>query len=204
MTLSYLMSILKPLFFGIIAALLALVFEIIFSFIPGFNFKTLFQQLSWILIILILIEESIKILFVWKNFSAFAKILSKYQMFCQSLLVGLGFAITEIIIFLPEKSGELRYLILYLGVFAVHIGTTGLIGYFLIKSEKVNFWTFLRILPIAFGCHFIFNLFSIYIASSWIIAIFIFILAFFVVLAGFRISISQKTYTQTEDLQNKI
>ena len=194
------MQILRSLFLGIIAALLALILEIIFSFTPGFSFKILFQQASWILVAVVLIEELFKLAFIWKNFSLNANVSSKLQIFFQSLFIGLGFAITEATLkfftLLPEEASNPNFYLPILCTIVIHIGISGLMGYFLVGAKKLNFWTFFQILLVSFGWHFLFNFFVIYSVSPWLISIFLVLLGFFVVLAGLRINASQKTYAQ--------
>jgi hypothetical protein len=190
------MSILKPFFFGIFSALIALVFEIAYSFTPGFSFKILSQQTSLILVAFIIIEELAKFSFIWKNVSVSVEKFTKFQIFCQSLLIGLGFAITESALkssaLLPKELGEPSSYFPFFGAFIIHIGTSGLMGYLLISAKKINFWTVSQVLLVAFGWHFLFNFFIINAVNPWLIAIFLLILGFFVVLAGFKIVVMHK------------
>lgn len=194
------MKILRPLFFGIIAASLALVFELFFSLTPNFESEILFQKVSWILVIFVLIEETIKLAFVWKNFSVSIERISKLQIFFQSLLIGLGFALTEAALktsgLLPGESINFTSYVPFFGAIIIHIGTSGLMGLFLIKAKKINLWKFFQILFVAFGWHFLFNFFEIKAVNSWLIWIFLLTLILFVILAGFRINNQQKTYAQ--------
>jgi len=190
------MNILKPFFLGIFSALIALVFEITYSFTPGFSFEILFQQTSLMLVAFVVIEELAKFSFVWKNFSVGTGKFSKLQIFCQSLLIGLGFAITEATFkaydLLPGGLGESSLFLLFFGAIIIHIGTSGLMGYLLVNAKKINFWFFPEVLLIVFGWHFLFNFFVIKAVNSWLIASLLLVLGFFVILAGFKIATSQK------------
>ena len=194
------MKILRPFFLGIIAALLAFVFELFFSFSLTFESDLLFQKVSWILVIFVLIEEIIKLAFVWKNFSVSINKISKLQIFFQSLLIGLGFALTETAIktsgLLPGESNNLSSYIPFFGAIIIHIGTSGLMGYLLIRAKKINLWTFFQIMLVIFGWHFLFNFFEIQTVNPWIMLVFLLSLGLFVALAGFKIATFQKTYTQ--------
>ncbi len=194
------MQILRPFFLGILAAILALVLELFFSFSSALESESLFQKVSWILVVFVLIEEIIKIAFIWKNFSASINKISKLQIFFQSLLIGLGFALTEAALktsgLLLGESRNFTSYIPFFGAIVIHIGTSGLIGFLLTKTNKVSPWTFLQMLLIAFGWHFLFNFFEIQIVNPWIMLVFLLSLGLFVVLAGFRIATFQKTYTQ--------
>jgi RsiW-degrading membrane proteinase PrsW (M82 family) len=194
------MQILRPFFLGILAAILALVLELFFSFSSTLESESLFQKVSWILVVFVLIEEIIKIAFIWENFSASINKISKLQIFFQSLLIGLGFALTEAALktsgLLLGESRNFTSYIPFFGAIVIHIGTSGLIGFLLTKTNKVSPWTFLQMLLIAFGWHFLFNFFEIQIVNPWIMLVFLLSLGLFVVLAGFRIATFQKTYTQ--------
>jgi hypothetical protein len=193
------MELLRPFFFGIIAASLALVFELVFSFTPNFDSELLFQKVSWILVLFVLIEELIKLAFVWKNFSTSKNNLTKLQIFFQSLLIGLGFALTEAALktsgFLPEEFKNITSYFPFLGATIIHIGTAGLMGYFLTNAKRITLWTFLQILFLSFGWHFLFNFFEIHSFNFWLISIFLLILSLFIVLAGLKLAALQKTYT---------
>lgn len=194
------MLILRSFFLGILAALLALVFEIIISFIPGFSFRLLFQQASWILVALVLVEELLKLVFIWKNFSLNKARVSELQIFYQSLFIGLGFALTEatlkFLALLPnEINGQYFYLPILCAIL-VHICLSGLMGYFIFNAKKLNFLIFLEIMFFSFGWHFLFNFFVIYFFGYWPIAILLISLILFVFLAGYKTTAHQDTYTQ--------
>jgi RsiW-degrading membrane proteinase PrsW (M82 family) len=190
------MLILRSLFWGILAASAALVLELVFLMGSGEPF--LFQQISASLIILVLIEEFLKIILIWKNFSLNFQKSSGLQILFQSLSFGLGFALTETILgffaFSPDNHFELATLLPFLGSILLHIGTAGLIGSILVLSKKTTFLTFWKIFLLCSVWHFLFNFFKIQNDDSCLSLILAFFLIFIVIISGFRIFFSQKTY----------
>ena len=132
------MSIIKPLFLGILTAFFALVIELSFPiFFTGSAQTYFFAQISLIMIISVFVEESLKYAVICKSFSALEK---KKEIFFSSLLLGAGFAGTEILLDIWGGLNILQSSSLYLlGIFGVHIITAGFSGYLLSKKQNIYF-----------------------------------------------------------------
>ena len=121
-------SNIKFFFWGVIAAAGALVLETIISIInPALispNFET---QLGVTLVILVLIEEIFKFIFVWKMATQTPE---KDHLFFQAFLIGLGFSATEIILnFIGYPQFSFFFLSVYTSLFLVHTVATLVYGY---------------------------------------------------------------------------
>ncbi len=193
------MLFLRSLFLGIIAALMALILELIFSFLPGFSFESFSREISWFLAVFVLIEELLKISFIWKIFSLDGKKNSPLSFFFQAIFVGLGFALTEALLeiygLLPQKSDLLGSFLPLLGAIAIHIGVSGFIGFLLVKAQTITFRIFSQVIIVTFSWHFLFNLFVIRGEVRWT-ALLLLGMVFFLALAALKIVWQQKTYAQ--------
>lgn len=209
------MSFLKSFFFGVIAAFIASVLEVLFLLAPDFDFNSLFREVSWILVFFVLIEELLKIAFLWKIFSETNKNTSKMILFYQSIFLGLGFALAETLLkifsALYENSLQPFSYPTFFGAILIHLITSGLIGYLMIKiflsnqnlaeknslKNKVFLYVkFLGVLLISFTWHFLYNCLIIYTISFFIISVFLLASLVFIVFLSSRIATYQKTYAQ--------
>lgn len=135
-------------FEGIIAALGALILELAFPFfdIPANSASLIFIFLS------VAIEEIIKYAFVFNNY---LKLELKEKIIRNSFFIGLGFASAEV--FLKQLSFEKATVLPILGVFLVHLFTTTLAGFFLLRKYKQFSLLTFKILFLNILLHFIYN-----------------------------------------------
>jgi len=153
------MRFIKPIFLGSIAAGGALVFELLAqSFFPDANFSTAALSLNIILILIIaaVIEEFFKLLVIYK--SLFLQKNNDREFLYSALLLGFGFALTEIVISnyssLPQNPNLYFGL---LGIILVHTFLAGFIGYLLLKIRTGKIAVFTAILLAATALHFAYN-----------------------------------------------
>jgi RsiW-degrading membrane proteinase PrsW (M82 family) len=174
------MRVIRPTFLGIIAAIFTLILEIVFSFFQELDFNFLFETVSWASVLFIFIEEILKIFIIWKNYSDTKEKNSPQEILCESWLIGFGFSIVEIwLIFLSSLSPiNFSDSFSLLGIALVHIGTSGFIGFLLIKKPSLkNFRTLALLLLIPIAFHFFYNFLIIYSFNFW--PILLFLLLFF-------------------------
>ena len=149
----------KPIFLGIIAAGGALVFELLStSFFPAENFSisTLSVTVVVFLIIAAAIEEFFKLLVIYK--SLFLKKNNDREFLSSALLLGLGFALTEIAVSnYFGLSGNPNLYLGILGIILVHTVSAGLIGYLLLKIRAGIFTLLAVVLLAATLLHFAYN-----------------------------------------------
>jgi len=161
------MRFLKPFFFGIFAALGALLLELLVSFFlgaPSDLRPVFFSKMNLLLAVIILIEEIFIFIFVYKNFQEL-KNASQKEIFYNSVALGLGFSFLEIffnLFDLPSGQNILNLVLNFTGITAVHIATAGIIGYSIMKAPKLNIVFIFRTLLIAFSIHFVYNYLIIY------------------------------------------
>jgi len=141
------------LFFGIIAALGALVVEIILSIIFTKEVAELTNQLTLLLFLLVITEESFKFSIIYKSISVLF-------FFLPSFFISLGFALTEISLAYSHNAQipQTNLYWLLAGVGIIHL-ITGLIeGYaaFVYKKTKRFLFPFLLFF-LAISLHLIYN-----------------------------------------------
>lgn len=143
------MKIIKPIFLGIIAAFGALVVEIILFYII-FSLNTTLMVLS-----AVVIEEIIKFLVIFRGLF---KSQDSENIFQSSLLLGLGFALTELLLKNPIEISAMPGLYWQVaGLFLIHILTAGLMGYFLAKTKGPGVVKLSAIILFAACFHFAYN-----------------------------------------------
>jgi hypothetical protein len=151
-------------FWGIVAALGALVLEFIcFSGISAF-FNSSSSTLSysqvflvpWFIVFAAFIEESFKYLIIFKRVTTFS--LEK-TFLINSFLVGLGFFSTELVVI--SLSGPLPALHFLIEIAILHIGTAGLIGYFIFTKNSKKISTFFFAIMVAVFFHSTYNLLTL-------------------------------------------
>lgn len=131
-------------------ALGALIFETTLSMISPEFFKFDFSTLSFALIAFVLVEEFLKLAVIWKISQ---NIISKTEIFLNSLLLGMGFGITEIILNIFSQTEF--YFSLYLNLALIHIITCIFFGY--LFSRKYNFAKIIFVFLLANLTHFLYN-----------------------------------------------
>lgn len=153
------MKFVKPIFLGMIAAGGALVFELLLlGLFPAYDFST--GALSLVIILFLMIaaflEEFFKLLVIYKSF--YPPKTGARDFLYSSLLLGFGFALTEIA--LSNYFSLLENSSLYLGILGIifiHTLLAGLIGYFLLKARAITFLVLAAILFTASLLHFVYN-----------------------------------------------
>jgi hypothetical protein len=149
---------LESFFWGIIAALGALVLEfavfigISFYYSPEFAFSQLFIVPQFI-VLFACIEEFFKYIVISRR----VEMLSLEKSYLtNSFLVGLGFFGVELAFI--SMSGALPAWKVLAEIAILHVGTAGLIGYIVAVKNPLKFSTFFFALPVVIGFHAIYNL----------------------------------------------
>jgi hypothetical protein len=159
------MNTARPLFFGLLAAIMSLVIQAAFSLFPFFTFPRNWTETAsagfFFLLIFAFCEELIKISLIWKNSGQLPG--NKTRTVIQSALVGVGFAATEI--FLHSVSlGNFSDVLTppYLSLAAVHVTTASMAGYLVSGSGPGEKKSAIGAIIIATFIHFIYNLAVLY------------------------------------------
>ncbi len=151
-------KLIKPIFLGMIAAGGALVFELLFlNFFPENNFsETAFSpDIIIFLIIAAGAEEFFKLLVIYKGMFSQK---NNREFLYSSLLLGLGFALSEIAFSgYFSISGDPNLYPGILGIIFIHSFSAGLIGYLLLKTRARTFSALIIILFAATLLHFAYN-----------------------------------------------
>lgn len=149
----------KPFLFGIIAALGALILELVFYLIfpEQETRQDYYSKITIFLFLVVAVEEALKILMVYKNSQELKK---ENDIFVSSFFVGAGFALTEL--FLKDLESKELFSIGNLNIVLVHILTAGLAGYFLSKERTPKRNYLLKIWLLVFLIHLAYNLLVIY------------------------------------------
>lgn len=126
----------KAFFFGILAAVSALVVEQAVQIFTGGILETeIILKLSWLLIVSAAVEESLKYLLIYKNS---LELESKKKIIVSSLWLGAGFALTEILLYLSGQNVTWSSSAWpFLGILSVHLVTSGYAGYLLTKKQNI-------------------------------------------------------------------
>jgi len=155
------MKFIQAFIFGILAALGALVVELVisnsYSILSGKNIELDYYSahLTFFLIIVVLTEEIFKYLMISKLYS---NPTDPQRTISTALLAGSGFAFVELL--LLHFNIDLFYLDSKLiGVFLLHLATAGMIGYCMLFKKNSSP---LKILSLAFCLHIIYNLMVIF------------------------------------------
>lgn len=141
---------LLPFFEGIIAAIGSLILELAPTLF-GFNFT---EGSLLFLFFGATVEETVKFIFIYNRY---LKLSAKERILPSAILLGLGFALTEL--FLKQLPVEKNLFLPVAGIFLVHISTTLLLGLLLRKNRQKNrLFSFFIVLFNIF-MHFSYNLF---------------------------------------------
>jgi RsiW-degrading membrane proteinase PrsW (M82 family) len=136
-------------FEGILAAFGALILELS----PTIFGSTFSETSLFFILFTASIEEAVKYTFIYNHY---LKLASKEKILSGAFFIGLGFAITEII--LKRLSYEKNTIIPIAGIFLVHLLTAVLLGlFFRKKNQKPLFLSFIIVLLNIF-LHFFYNL----------------------------------------------
>jgi len=148
----------KSFVLGIIAAVLALILEVVVSlaFPEEIAAQTYFQKFTWLLLATVLIEESLKLIFLLK-ISSFVE---KNKLIVQGLFLGAGFGITELL--LKKLFQENLSLLSLLPAFFIHLITCLIASFILSKQAKFSKLKSFSILALISLIHLIYNLLIIY------------------------------------------
>lgn len=170
------MAQIESIFWGIIAALGALVIELVFfigsSIYLNPSVEISFSQffiLPQFIIVAAFIEEIFKYIVISKRIDMFS--LEKSYII-NSFFVGLGFFGVEMGLILI--SGELPAIQFLIEIAIVHLGTAGLIGYFVAARNPKKVTTFLLAITFAIAFHASYNLLLLkreYVQNYFIFAI---------------------------------
>lgn len=154
------MTQIESFFLGIIAALGALVVELIVfiglssftNFAPGISFLGLFM-LPQMIIVGAFIEEAFKYIVIAKRVD---EISLGRSYLTNSLFVGLGFLATELLLIFESSSLPQARIIAEIAT--IHIGTAGIIGYIVATKNPKKISSFLFAIIIATIFHASYNL----------------------------------------------
>ncbi len=153
---------LRPFSFGILAAVFALFLELLLSFLPIEtieNFSGSLVNILPFLVIIALIEESLKGIFIFKTYSVLK---DKSDIIKSSLAIGTGFFFLE---FIARQSYYSPFSFFkFSGVFFVHLLTSFLAGNIVLKKQKNDLPVFFLALFLNLLIHAIYNI-SIFIFS---------------------------------------
>lgn len=146
------------LFIGIIAALGALIFELLILIIFPIASEIFLDKISFILILGVLVEESFKLIIIWKIYNLAQ---NKNNIFLNSIFIGAGFFLMEFVLsvsaYRPLSVIKLAGLSQYLGPLFVHLSTSAIFGYYFYKLKK-TFITGAFVFFLAIILHLAFNI----------------------------------------------
>ncbi len=146
------MKYLEPIFWGIVAALGALVLEFLITEVMQISFPA---SLSFA-VIAAGAEETLKCIVISKRIKI---LFEKKFIVIASLLAGLSFAMTEAFLIYEKIGAEWqKYYPNIAGIIFLHILTAGIIGYFTATGDVKNWKTPVKALGAAFIIHLAFNL----------------------------------------------
>jgi hypothetical protein len=185
-------------FWGIIAALGALIVEIIFYIIASFFIdptgSVLFSQFFIVpqfIIAAACIEEVLKYIIIFKRFSVLPPGKSKLA---NALMIGLGFFLSELVLILVTRISPAPQFLIEIAI--IHVGTAGLIGSILILKNYQKIATFLYTITVAVAFHAIYNILSL--ERTYINNYFIFFVLGGLIITNFVVFfLTRKIYRQT-------
>jgi hypothetical protein len=178
------MKYIESFFWGILAALGALLVELILlnviqlSTFPenGLDINLFFSSLSFI-VVAALVEEVFKYIVIVKKIGDF---FIARSIILGSFLVGLSFSAVETVLICAQVGEQWtaysRYLI---EIGLLHISTAGIIGYIVAASNPRKAMTFAKAVLLMASVHFVFNLLALH--RSYFFNYLIFILLLFMV-----------------------
>jgi RsiW-degrading membrane proteinase PrsW (M82 family) len=151
-------KIIRPFFFGIVAAAGALFFELtLSSFFSQENFLPILstRTAAPLLATFACIEEFFKMIFIWKIAGGIER---KKDVLLSALLVGLGFSLTEasLILLNGSFSGSTLYQGL-IGLAVIHLSTTIFFGLFVIGNRLPRKFAAVIFFLIALFFHLVYN-----------------------------------------------
>lgn len=149
----------KSFFLGIIAALGALILELVFYLIfpEQQTQQDYYSKITVFLFLVVAVEEALKILMVYKNSEELKK---ENDVFASSFFVGAGFALAELL--LKDLGSKDLFSVGNMNIVLVHIFTAGLAGYFLSKERTPKRSYLIKIWLLVFLVHLSYNLLVIY------------------------------------------
>lgn len=157
------MKLFESFFWGIIAALGALIVEIVFYIIASFFIDptssmpfSQFFIVPQFIIAAACIEEILKYIIIYKRFSVLP--LEKSQL-ANALMIGMGFFLSELVLILVTRISPAPQFLVEIAI--IHIGTAGLMGGILILRNVQKITTFLYAIMAAVAFHAAYNLLSI-------------------------------------------
>ena len=142
---------------GIFAAFSALIIQTLTVIIfPSLSNFTSSKEIGYLILIAILSEEFLKFALLWKIFNNFKK---QTNLFIDSLVLGFGFATTEIV-FNIFSNYQLTFEIFlaYLGLLLIHVLTSSFYGLYFFQKKNSIIWQNLSVFGIGLSAHFLFNL----------------------------------------------
>ena len=142
---------------GISAAFAALIIQTLLVILfPSLVDLASLEKIGYLMMIAVLTEEILKFALIWKIFNNFKEQIS---IFTSALVLGFGFATTEIILNLfnnPLLTSELFFS--YLGLLLIHLLTAAFYGCYFSQKGKVILWQSAPIFGIGLLIHALFNL----------------------------------------------
>ena len=151
----------KMLFFGMLTAAGALVFELFVLVISPAASEIFLGKISLMVIFGVLIEEFFKLAIIWKIYNLAQ---NKNSIFVNSIFIGLGFFLMEFILSASQNKTfiELAGLPQYFGPFLVHLSAAAIFGYYFYRFKKsaiIGVFAFLSaiILHLAFNAAIIYG-----------------------------------------------
>ncbi|GBE16490.1 hypothetical protein BMS3Abin15_00307 [bacterium BMS3Abin15] len=168
----------ESLFLGIIAALGAVVLELIVLVIISifadyetaltseslFSLNAMPKTLSafhYLLLTSAVIEESLKYVMIVKRVEVFSL---DRKIILNSFLVGLGFALVEVVLIYGKiSSGSAEFFYQNIAeIILIHVSTAGIIGYFIATRNPKKIRTFIKPVAIVVFFHLLYNLLVVY------------------------------------------
>jgi len=157
------MKLFESFFWGIIAALGALIVEIVFYIITSFFINPIgtmpfiqFFIIPKFIIAAACIEEILKYIIIFKRFSVLPPEKSKLA---NALMIGLGFFLFELVLILATRISPASQFLIEIAI--IHIGTAVLMGGILIVKNIQKIAAFLYAIAAAVIFHAAYNLLSI-------------------------------------------
>jgi len=152
---------LEALFWGILAALAALVIEFIILIIhQSITVQTPAVGLTYGISLAVFVEEFFKYTVIWK---ISLKEKSVTTVFLNAFLVGVGFSLIEIALNILNRPDSWRTLFpAYLGLFLIHTATASILGYYFASQKKRLLKNNILVFLLIIFWHFCFNLAVMY------------------------------------------
>lgn len=203
------MKMIRPFFFGILAALGALFLELIIGMLAGSpqDLKNIFSdQITPLLVSAVLTEELLKFTFIYRrswelkvyfqNSNDPARL--EKVIFLNSLFIGLGFSFIElafIFFSLPSIRDALDFKLAISGILIIHTATSAIMGYLLTKYESAKYVVIPTILIAAAFIHLFYNFLIIYSAQPFFV--FLYLLLVVLIFAALALAVNLKNAKNT-------